>query len=480
MSERNGKRGALKSAGVAMLLVVLAGCSVTAPHGALPQPDSDTLNRLSSVAIQPGAQGAHAELRWWEALNDAQLDRLVERALQSNQDLAAAALRLDAQMARLDVARDQRRPQGGLSGNLNLSREQTAGSGLEVRRQESVSLGLSADWQLDLFGRIRAAIARAEAQLNYQQYSHEAVLAEVVNGVVKTYTQLSGTQRQLGVLEQQLSSLQESVATLRLRYEEGVATPLELYRAQALQHEYLARRPLLEEAAAGYRETLATLVGLTSDQLQLQLLSVALPTADSLSPVFNDPSHALMRSPELLQAQARVEQAMALSDGAKAALYPDISVSGVIGWLSASSLDLGDAREQLGVAPRLQWSLLNLSALKAGLNAAQFEEQAVLAEYEQTLLTVLNQADRSIQTWAARTQRLEQTGRRHQFARQAFEQAQARYEEGVLPYIEFLDAQRDLLESEDALVGVQTEWLNAYAEVYGAFPGNWVDALKQS
>ncbi|WP_036187481.1 efflux transporter outer membrane subunit [Marinobacterium lacunae] len=480
MFERNAKRSALKSFSVVALLAALTGCAVKAPHSALSQPGSDTLSRLSSTVTEPAEQGINAQARWWEALNDAQLDRLVELALKNNQDLTAAALRLDAQLARLDVARDQRRPQGGVGANLNLSREQTTGSGLDVTRQESVSLGLSADWQLDLFGRIRAAIAQAQAQMAYQQHSHEAVMAEVVSGVVKTYTQLSGTQRQLGVLEQQLNSLQESVGTLRVRYEEGVATPLELYRAQALQHEYLARRPLLEEAAAGYRETLATLVGVTSDQLPQPVMRMALPATDSLVPAFHDPAHALMRSPDLLKAQARVEEAMALSDGAKAALYPDISVSGVIGWLSASSLDLGDTREQLGVAPHLQWSLLNLSALRAGLSAAQLEEQAVLAEYEKTLLIVLNRADRSIQTWAARTQRLDQIGRRHQFARQAFEQARARYEEGELPYIEYLDAQRDLLESEDALVGVQTDWLNAYADVYGAFPGSWVEFLMQS
>nr|WP_281419304.1 TolC family protein [Marinobacterium ramblicola] len=462
------------------MTAVLAGCSVNAPHSTLPEPDRATLSNLTTAVSQPGVPAGDGELRWWSAFDDAQLDGLVQRALQHNQDLSAAASRLDAQLARLDVARDQRRPQGGVSGSLNLSREQTPGSGVDVTRQESVSLGLAADWQLDLFGRIRAAIAQAEAELNYRQHSHEAVMAEVVTGVVKTYTLLSGTQRRLAVLERQLSSLEESVATLRLRYEEGLATPLELYRARALQHEYLARRPLLEESAAGYRETLATLVGVTSDRLQLQTASVELPAAESLAPAFGNPSLALLQTPELLQAQARVAQGMALSDRAKAALYPDVSISGVIGWLSASSLDLGDAREQLGVTPRLQWSLLNLSALKASLDAAQLEEQALLAEYERTLVTVLNRADRSIQTWAARTQRLEQIGQRHRFARQAFEQAQVRYEEGVLPYIEFLDAQRDLLDSEDALVGVQTEWLNAYADLYGAFPGSWVRLLESA
>lgn len=478
MSDRKGIEGVVKGAGAAALMLLLAGCAVTAPHARLPVPAGDTLSALIGTVVQPDTGGTEQASRWWQGLDDGQLDGLVEQALQHNRDLAAAASRLDAQMARLRVARDQRRPQGGVSGSLNLSREQTPGSGLDVTRQESASLGLAADWQLDLFGRIRAAIAAAEAELNYRRHSHEAVMAEVVNGVVKTYTLLSGTQRRLRVLEQQLSSLDESVATLRLRHEEGLATPLELYRAQALRHEYLARRPLLEEAATGYRETLAGLVGVTSDRLQLQPPKLSLPTADSLSPAFGDPAGALMNAPELRQAQARVEQAMALSDQAKAALYPEISVSGVIGRLSASTLDLGDAREQLGVTPRLQWSLLNLSALKAGLNAAQFEERAVLAEYEQTLLTVLNRADRSIQTWTARTQRLEQTDYRHRFARQAFEQAQVRYEEGVLSYIEFLDAQRDLLDAEDALVGARTEWLNAYADLYGAFPGSWVGWLK--
>ncbi|OIN11939.1 efflux transporter outer membrane subunit [Oceanisphaera psychrotolerans] len=469
---RANHRRYLSAAGLALLL---SGCALTADHAALPTANADQVRQLSKAVA--GTPAEHPGATWWTAFEDARLNRLIEQALAHNHDLAAAALRLDAQLARLDISRDQLRPQGGLAGSLNLSREQTAGSGTQVTRQENMALGLSADWQLDLFGRLRARIRQAEAELDDRHAAQAEVRAEVVSGVVTTYARLAGTEEQLALLDQQLVSLEESLTVLRLRVEEGLETPLELNRAQALQHEYRARRPELDQARAGYVAALATLAGLNAEQLRSHTAGSRLPAPSALTPALENPGLALTEAPELRRARARVARTMALSDEARAALYPEVSLTGVLGWLSGSSLDLGDAREQLAIRPQLRWSLLNLSALRSGLKAAQLEEQAVLAEYEKTLLQVLNRADQAVQGWDARGRRLTELNTRQQFAGQAFEQARARYEEGTLPYMDFLDAQRDLLESEASLVQARSEWLEGYAELQRAFPGNWANLL---
>lgn len=459
------------------LALLLSGCALTADHQTLMAPDATALARLAEEVQAPSA-ARETQADWWRAFNDAGLNALVLDALQHNRDLQAAALRLDASLARLDVSRDQLRPQGGLAGSADLARSQSTLTGLDVVRQESLSLGLAASWQLDLFGRIRARIRQAQAELEEQDAARAQVLAEVVSGVVETHTRLAGTARQLKLLERQLASLEESLEVMRLRVEEGIATPLELNRTLALLHEYRARRPELEEAQAGYLETLATLVGVTTHQLS-QAYAAELPAMDALTLQLPDPERALLDAPELRQAQARVNRAMALSDQARTALYPEISFSGVLGWLSYSSLALGDLREDLEISPQLSWSLLNLSALKASLSAAQLEERAVLAEYEQDLLQVLNRADRAVKAWDARGRLLLEQNRRQGFAVAAFDQARARYEEGVLPYMDYLDAQRDLLDSEATLVEAQSAWLVSYVELQRAFPGHWVPLLPE-
>jgi len=459
------------------LALLLSGCAITADHGTLTTPNSTAMAQLATAASNPVASH-FTKAAWWRAFDDAELNQLVIRALQNNRDLQASALRLEASMARLNVSQDQLRPQGGLSGSAALARSQTAYTGRDVLRQENLSLGLTATWQLDLFGRIRARIRQAEAELEEQSAAQSQVLAEVISGVVETHTRLAGTERQLRLLERQLISLEESLDVMQLRVEEGIATPLELNRTQALLHEYRARRPELEATRAGYLETLATLVGANSRELTRGYVAV-LPQLNALMLNISDPEQALLNAPELRQAQARVVRAMALSDQARASLYPEVSISGVLGWLSGSTLALGDLSKDLEINPQLSWSLLNLSALRASLSAAQLEERAVLAEYENSLLQVLNRADRAITAWGARGRLLAEMNARQRFSDAAFDQARARYEEGVLPYMDYLDAQRELLASESTLVEAQTAWLVSYVTLQQAFPGHWVPFLPE-
>lgn len=454
---------------------LLSGCAVQATHRQLPEADEALVAQVIEP-LQLPIKDPKSEPRWWRSFADPRLDQLVQQALAHNRDLQAAALRLEAELARLSQARDQRRPQGGIGASADVTRQQWSGEGPLATRKQSAA-GVSADWQLDLFGRISAAIHHAEATLEQRHYAHQAVMVELVTAVVDSYAQLGGTERELSVLSRQITSIEASVTTLKYRVDEGLATPLELYRAEALRHQYLAQRPQLQEQLAIYRGTLATLVGVAVPQLDLAGGAFVLPTTDALIPALNNPAPALLRTPVLLEAQARVQQAAALSDQAQASLYPEVSVSGVAGWLSAGTLDLGDGDHQFGVSPRLSWSLFNLSALRAGLDAAQKEERALLMEYEQTLLQVLNRADRALSAWTARSQGMSQLRQRHQFAVQAFDQAKIRYEEGAIPYVEFLDAQRDLLESEAALVQMETAWTRAFVGLNSAFSGGWLAVL---
>jgi|GEM_PF-322363 len=457
------------------LAVCLAGCAVTAEHQPLPAPDVQTLQQLSGQVTGQSDQTVHAD-RWWQAFADPQLEQRVAQALENNHDLAATALRLEAALARLQVSRDQRRPQGGVSGELDLARQQGS-SGLDVSRQERVALGLAADWQLDLFGRISARIRQAQAGLDNQQALRAQSLADVVSGVVETYIRLMGTEEQLSLLDKQLQLLNQSVDVLQLRVDEGLSTPLELSRAQTLLYEYRARKPDLAVERTRYQEALAALTGQTLSDLKAGMQIPQLYSEQTLALQISEPERALRQAPEVLLAEARVAMAVALSDEAKASLYPDISVSGVLGWLSASSLNLSDAREQIAVQPRLTWSLFNLSALRSELAARSLEERAVLAEYENTWLNLLNRADGAILDWQAYQDRLTELDQRQAYARSAYEQARSRYEEGIIPYLDYLDAQRDLLNSEADLVSARTRKLEAYTRLQRVFSGTWVPGL---
>ncbi|RVU31026.1 TolC family protein [Neptunomonas marina] len=462
------------SAVIATALLV-AGCATTSPRHAIPEVDYPAIEviseRLANQAELPNT-GAH----WWQAMGDPALDQLVERALAANHDLRAAALRVDAQLERLRVSRDQYRPQGGVAAQASSSRQQPLGGG-DAQRTEQLSAGLSADWQLDLFGRISARVRQAQASTNNAQAAKAQVLADVVSGVASAYSGLAGAEEQLAVLDQQLKLLDESVDVLQFRVDEGLATSLELSRAKALQYEFRAQKPALVQQQNRYRETLAVLTGSRIQGIVTGQTAGLLASANSMSWAIDKPVVALVKAPAVLLATSNVANAFALTDEAQASLYPQVSITGVLGVLNGGGLSLGDAQGQRLVQPTLRWSLLNFAALKANLRAAKLEEQVVLEAYEKQWLTVLNRADTAISQWQSQQQRLALLVNRQRFAQEAHTQAKSRYEEGIIPYLDYLDAQRDLLSSESELVVARTQLLARYTELRRAFAGDWANTL---
>ncbi|WP_415911369.1 TolC family protein [Neptuniibacter sp. QD37_11] len=463
---------------VISMVVLLQGCMQTITQPEITQIAEEVRYAVTSQ-LPTMTDSIEHNARWWQAFASQELDQLVATALENNRDLRATRLRVEAAAARLRLQEDQQRPQGGLYTDLNEQQAQLIRNGEKVTSRQG-RIGIEASWNLDLFGRIEASIRAVEANLQRQAYANDQVIAEIITAVVETYTRLAGAQAQLVVLEQQLASINQTVATLDTRVKEGFATPLELYRAKVLRYEFEAKRPLIAEQAAQYRSSLATLVGEMVPDLAIADSAFVLPDSQSLALVFANPQQSILDNPELLQSRTNVLQAAALSDQAKAALYPDISISGLVGWLSAGTLQLDQGEANLSITPRLQWSLLNLSALRANLQASQLEEQAVLAEYEKQLLLVLNNADQSIKTWNARNQRMAYLNERHFFAQKAENQAKVRYEEGAIPYVDYLDAQRELLAAEDAQIIAKIEWSSSYADLYRAFAGSWLYQLDQA
>lgn len=464
------------AAAVLPALLAASGCMVQPVHPEIIEPESAVVGQITE-RLEAYAVGSAEQSVWWEGFESEQLNALVDQALRNNRDLKVTALRLDAALARLNAVEDQRNPQGGLYSNLAVDRAQLSGQD-DASTQKQISAGVSVQWSADLFGRIESSIRAAQAGIEKQRYAKDRVTAEIVTGVVDAYTRLAGTEMQLRVLEEQLQSLNHTVDTLDLRVNEGFATPLELYRAKVLRYEFEAKRPIIAEQAALYRSSLATLVGVAVPELHLAAGGLNLPEAQAVLPMLQHPQQTLLAAPELMEARAAIYQRAAITDQANAALYPDLRVSGLIGWLSAGTLNLGDGDENLRVAPQLQWSLLNLSALRANLQATQVEEVAQVAAYEKVLLQVLNQADRAVKTWSARSERLAHLEQRHFYAVKALEQAEVRYEEGAIPYVEFLDAQRDLLTAEDVLVLAKIDWSMAYTDLQRSFTGSWLPGVN--
>lgn len=157
MTKLHLSRTVVRPVSVMAAAIWLAGCAITAQHAPLPAPDARALQQVTGSVAAQATETRNGD-RWWQDFSDPQLAALVNQALANNHDLSATALRLEAELARLQVSRDQRRPQGGVSGSLEMSRQQGS-SGLEVSRQERAAAGLAASgsW-ICLAGSVRVSV----------------------------------------------------------------------------------------------------------------------------------------------------------------------------------------------------------------------------------------------------------------------------------------------------------------------------------
>ncbi|WP_350544711.1 TolC family protein [Pseudoalteromonas sp. 5-MNA-CIBAN-0065] len=404
------------------------------------------------------------ETNWWQKLESAQLNQLVTDALANNHNLQTSQLVLKSALARLGEQQAQYLPQGGVEIGA-----QRSGLGDTNSRQSSANLALN--WQLDLFGRITALVDAANASAMSQAEQVRLLQIEVVSSVVKGFVSYQGNVQKQHIVTLQIDALEQSIAVLQAQVDEGVANELDLNRTMAQLKQQQALMPAIEYAKYRDLSTLAVLSGRLAQNVKLTNEQAILEHKFTVS--LNDANESIALRPDISQANS-------LSVAASKALLPDISLSGFAGVLSIGSNSFSDTQQQWQVAPQIQWSILSYPALLAQRDAQQFLTQAAYSDYQQVILQALSESELSLQLLVNQAQQKSFAEQRYQFANNAFLQAQAMYEEGQIPYLELLDARRDVLIAQENAVDSTISSLLAKVNAYQSFNGRWSYALNNT
>lgn len=451
------------------IALTLAGCASS---------QAPTEQSLANTAFFAGQNYAEelnksgANNQWWQSYQSQQLNNLVKQALTSNRNLQAAQQRFKAAMQQLGYEESQYWPQGGLQAQG--SRESIAGS-----IQNSASLGVNANWQFDLFGRISALIKAAEANSFQAQEQKTLLAAEVVSGVTRSFFEWQGNQLKLNIVNQQITALTESIDVLQARVDEGFASKLDVNRTYAQLNQQKTLLPQIETALYQSQATLAVLLGQTPDQVSLSF-ETNLLSNNLIQPVaLTQPEKAVSLRPEISIARYQLIQQSALADAAQAALYPDISISGFAGLINPVGGKLSKNDDAWSVTPQLNWSILSWPALKAQANAQSSLSQAVFADYENTIIRIIAESQTALVSMKQSQTLHEFTEQRLYHAEQAHLQAKAMYEEGQMPYLDLLSARQDALIAEQSSVDAKIAYMLAKISTYKAFSGGWSRTLVQ-
>jgi multidrug efflux system outer membrane protein len=448
--------------------LTLAACAV-GPAYHTPNEPPVALTKVDPQKLTP----APAASDWWKAFGDPELDRLIDRALAANLDVRIAVDRVkEARALFRDTQLDQF-PRVTTEAAYSRSKQQAPGFSTQRVDVEQADIGFDASWEIDLFGRVRHQVESARADAEAARADLRNAQVTVAAEVARNYLLLRGAQARRAVAEENARTQQDTLHLTEVRYEIGPGDPVDVESARARLSATQADVPALRTAEAQAAHRLAVLVGQRPGSLDAELAaaSTAGPQAPTAIPI-GDASDFLRRRPDVQAAERRLAAETARTGVATADLFPRISVTGFVGFLSGdvSSLFKGGSRAW-AVSPTVTWPGLDLGGAHARLKAQEARGDESLAVYDQTVLRAIEDLQNALVAYRERQLQVVSLSQQVAASRRAADLAHIRYKEGRIDFLRVLDAERTRLQAEDSLTQAQTDANVDVVSIYKALGG---------
>lgn len=423
------------------------------------------------------ASGSIANLTWWQLFEDPTLQELIRNALKNNNDLQLAVARVAEARALLGIARSAQVPEintGARYHNNRLSETSFppinklgVGPNMDEYRAD-----LNTSFEVDLWGRLRRATEAARAELLASENNQRTVLMTLVAELAQTYFDLLELDREAEIDRRTLDSRRASLDLVSHRYSDGLASELDLKRAEEEVASAAATVPDVERRIVQTENRLRIFLGENpgpisrSNSLDSEHMPPEIPAGL--------PSSLLEQRPDIRAAEERLVAANARIGEAKAEFFPQVSLTGDFGNASISSSDFFKGRSRMWSAgPTITFPIFTGGRLRSNLDATEAREQQSLIQYRQSIQQAFREVeDALVFHQKAREIRL-QREREVQAAERALALANLRYTNGVSSYLDVLDTERQLFSAEIDLANITRDQLNAVVQVYKALGGGW-------
>ena len=457
---------------IAALVIATTACSVRGT-------DIKTVPPTPAPAFDAAADTALAATEpvdaWWTTFEDARLTSLVEQALSRSPDVRQATALVRLARARLREQEGTNWPFGGASGAVSRSRSQVGAAPADANLFE---VGVDASWEVDVFGARRASIAGARADFARERSLRRLTLVSIAAEVVLAYTDVRGAQARLAVARDNVANQESASELTQQLLTAGRGTQLDVDRAVALLESTRASIPPLvaAESAAIYR--LGVLVGSGPQALaaELRVPDTLPPPPDTLA--IGEPITLLRRRPDVAATEYAVLAAAARAGVAAAELFPRLVLTGGLGLQSFGVGDVDNRGLRFGLGVGVTLPFLEWNRIRQRILAADAVAEVTLAEYEQTVLLALEEAERAIAAYVQERERFSHLELSARSARAAAELARQRFQFGADNFLTVLDAERVRLEAEDRLAQSRIEVTRQAALIFKALGGGWSEAER--
>jgi outer membrane protein, multidrug efflux system len=449
-----------------VIAALLTGCAV-GPNYSRPTVPVPANFRAPEPLPAPRAESL-ADLKWFEIFNDEKLQELTRTALVHNYDLRDAVTRVEQARANLGITRSNQFPQVSANGDIQFTRLSRDGSlplpATFVPSQNhnwgQASLNLLS-FEVDIWGRLRRSTESARAGLLNAEENRKAVITTLVSDVATDYFNLLQLDYELEISRRTLDTRRDSLKLVEERQTGGVATLLDRRQAEQLVRSASETIPTLQQQ-------------IEQTENQISLLTGANPGAVARGRRFTEqqmppdvpagmPSSLLERRPDILAAEQALIAANANIGVAKAAYFPQVSLSGFLGGQSTQLASLFNGPHSAwSFIPQVSQPIFSAGRLKSGVKLAEAQRDSALIQYENALIAHQRTRESRIEQELLVTALQDRT-----------RLAYVRYRGGVDTQLNALDADRDLFQAELSLAQIRLSELLSVVQLYKALGGGW-------
>lgn len=412
---------------------------------------------------------------WWNAFEDPTLRELIARGIDANYNLLAAAKRIEASKAVLRQSQSGYWP--SISASASYSRERSAGASLGATTPASefnaFSLGLSMNWEIDLFGRIAAQARANRADIKAKAADYDAVMVSIASQIASNYISLRTYQSQLEVATRHLESQNEILRITETRFECGLVSKLDVVQARMVVNSTLSSLPALHSLIDSAINALALLTSSTPEDLAFLRTPAPLPEIPAIVPSDLNVS-LLRRRPDVVEAEMQLEAVAAQVGIAKKDFLPVLSLTGSIATEGRRADDLFGSRSlAYDISPSLSWTIFDGLSRNYRMAEAKYALEAQTEEYNLTLHTAFQEAANALSSFNASRLEAELDKKVASDSEEAVELSVDRYSQGLSDFSNVVQAQLSYLEYQNSSIQAQGKALSSLVALYTALGGGW-------
>ena len=472
---------AAAASGLTLIAAILEGCAVGPRFTPPSTPPSGQGPFVSATAAAEGAptDAAPAPLppMWWRLYSDAVLDGLVQEALTRNQDLKVAAANLAYAQGLLQEARAGRFPTTDLTAS-----GPDYGKGLlqaldSANAATAFEAGLSASYQVDIFGRIRRGIQAARANAEATQAAEDVVRVTVAAQTASAYADICGYGEQLDVARRSVDLVQQAYDLTVAERDAGALSDFD----QARQGVILAQARAIIAPLEGQRRaalfTLAALIGHTPAEVPAEAAACRTPPRIAQALPVGDGAALLKRRPDVRQAERNLAAATFRIGVAAADLYPTISIGGAVENAATTVGGLGrSATASYNVGPMLNWSFPNIAVARARVKEAGAQASGALASFDGAVLQALSDAEKALSAYGSELDHHVALADAKKNADEALRLADIQFKAGAASFLDLITAEQTAVAADQAVAQSDQTISDDQVAVFQALGGGWEGA----